>query len=95
MVFWTLASPSRISIQSWADDELAVVFDKVTGDTHLVDLSAVGILELLEISPHSLEGIAQALAGWFSESDPTKISEFISSTLLHLQDIGLVVDTSV
>lgn len=95
MACWKLTSPSRVSIQSWVDDELAVVFDNVTGDTHLVDSSATEILELLKASPHSIEEISRAMGGWFSSSDPAKISDFILSTLLHLRDIGLIVDTSV
>ena len=96
--FWLCGrsvSPARLSFASWDDDDLAVAFDKVTGDTHLVASSAIEILRLIEKSPMSSEAIAQELADLFSAEDQAKLPEFISATLLQLRDLGLVTDTPV
>ena len=95
MVSWTLACPSRVSIKSWADDELGLVFDAVTGDTHLLDHSAIEILQSLEKGSASAESLAEQLADRFLHADLRQISDFITTSLLQLRDIGLVFDTSV
>lgn len=94
MTLWSTVSPARLSFLSW-DDDLAVAYDKVTGDTHLIESSAIEILKVVEKSPASAEAIAQELADLFSADDQYKLPEFISATLLQLRDIGLVRDTSV
>ena len=72
---------------------MAVAYDKLTGDTHLIEASVIEILRLIEKSPASAEAIAQELAEFFSADDHDKIPELISATLLKLRDIGLVTDT--
>lgn len=74
---------------------MAVAYDKFSGDTHLIESSAIYILRLIEKSPASLEAIAQELAELFSADDQEKILEFIAATLLQLRDIGLVTDSPV
>lgn len=80
---------------SWEDDDLAVAYDKVSGDTHLIESLAIKILQLIEKTPASAEAIAQELADRFSADDQEKIPEFISATLLQLRDVGLVIDSAV
>lgn len=84
-----------MSFASWADDDLAVAFDKVTGDTHLLATSGLEILRLIENSPMSVEAITQELADFVSADDQARLPEFIAATLLQLRDIGLVSDTPV
>ena len=72
-----------------------MAYDKLSGDTHLIESSAIDILRLIEKSPASLEVIAQELAELFFVEDQEKILEFIAATLLQLRDIGLVTDSPV
>lgn len=95
LALWSTVSPARLSFASWDDDDLAVLYDKVTGDTHLMESSAIEILRLIEKSPASAEAIAQELAELFPADDQDKLPQFISATLLQLRDIGLVTDTPV
>lgn len=95
LALWSTVSPARLSFASWDDDDLAVVYDKVTGDTHLIESSAIEILRLIDKSPASAEAIAQALADLISADDQDKLPQFISATLLQLRDLGLVTDTPV
>lgn len=95
MALWSTVSPGRLTFASWDEDDLAVAYDKVTGDTHLIQISAIEILRLVEKSPASAEAIAQELAELFSADDQYKLPEFISATLLQLRDIGLITDAPV
>jgi PqqD family protein of HPr-rel-A system len=98
---WSVGNPDRLSIKSWDDDDVGLIFDAVTGDTHSLDQSAVEILQSLEVlqsrhkAPVSIEQLAHELAVRFSASDQGQISDFITTTLLQLKDIGLVFDAPV
>lgn len=95
MALWSTVSAERLTFVSWDDDDLAVAYDKVSGDTHLIESLAIIILQLIEKTPASAEAIAQELADRFSADDQEKIPEFISATLLQLRDVGLVIDSAV
>ena len=92
---WSTVSPARLTFTSWDDDDLAVVYDRVTGDTHLIQSSAIEILRRVAKSPASAEAIEQELADVVSAEDRDKLPEFIATTLLQLRDMGLLVDTAV
>lgn len=91
---WSIASPECLSLQFWADDDLSVAYNKITGDTHLLAASAVDILQLIGHTPSSADVIAKKLTSLFDVEDQEKIIEFVSATLLQLQSIGLVVKTA-
>lgn len=80
---------------SWTDDDLGLVFDSVAGDTHLLDHSAIEILQSLEKGSVSVESLAEQLTDRFLPADQRQISDFITATLLQLKGIGLVFDTPV
>ena len=71
------------------------MFDAVTGDTHLLDHSAIEILQSLEKGSVSVESLAEQMADRFSPADLRQIPDFITTSLLQLRDIGLAVDTPV
>ena len=95
LAVWSSGAPDRLSFKSWSDDELGLVFDSVTGDTHLLDHSAIEILQSLEKGSASVESLAKQLADRFSTADLRQIPDFITATLLQLSNIGLAVDTPV
>lgn len=71
------------------------MFDAVTGNTHLLDHSAIEILQSLEKGSASVESLAEQLADRFSTTDLRQIPDFITTSLLQLRDIGLAVETPV
>lgn len=95
MALWSTVSAARLTFVSWDDDDLAVAYDKVSGDTHLIESLAIIILQLIEKTPASAEAIAQELADRFSADEQDKVPEFISATLLQLRNVGLVIDSAV
>ena len=92
---WSVGERGRLTRKTWPDDDLGLVFDAVTGDTHLLDHSAIEILQCLGQVPASSEFLGEALADRFSPTEQGQISEFIATTLLQLRDIGLVFDAPV
>ena len=76
----------------WNDDNLGLIFDPATGNTHLVDHSAIEILEALRAGSASVEFLAERLNDRFLADHPQQVPEFIKTTLLQLRGIGLAVD---
>ena len=76
----------------WNDDNLGLIFDPATGNTHLVDHSAIEILEALRAGSASVEFLAERLNDRFLADRPQQIPDFIKTTLLQLRGIGLAVD---
>ena len=93
--FWSLAFAGRPSFHFWDGEDQAVTYNPATGDTHLIDLLALELLELLGQSAGPLEQIAARMAGVFdTQVEPAQIAERIESTLLQLQDAGLVTSSA-
>ena len=90
---WRLSSPSKLLLRSWDDDEFGLVYDSVAGNTHLVEVLALDIFEVLGSTAISAAAIADKLAEHFSAEDREEIPAFVTSTLLQLRDIGLVVNS--
>jgi PqqD family protein of HPr-rel-A system len=92
---WSSGESDRLSFKSWADDELGLVFDALTGDTHLLDHSALEILQCLRGAPSTVDALGAQMADRFLPDEQGKIAEFIATTLLQLRGIGLAIDTPV
>jgi len=50
---WQSASAGELRFRSWGEDDLTVVYNTASGDTHLIDSSDVDILQRLQASPPS------------------------------------------
>ena len=98
---WSTGSADKLTIKSWDDDHLGLVFEAESGDTHLLEHSAVEVLQSLDAleaaqkSPATVDQLAEAMSARFSADDPGQIRDFIATTLLQLREIGLATDTSV
>lgn len=91
---WSLAFPEKLCFRSWSDEDLSVVYNTLSGDTHLVESPGLEILQLLTESPHSAESLASALSGLFQDQEPYRLVQYIGATLLRLKEVGLITDTS-
>ncbi|APW38584.1 hypothetical protein RD110_16415 [Rhodoferax koreense] len=94
MSLWSRAGSGEHVYREWPDEDHAVVYDAASGSTHLVELLGMEVLQLLESSPRTPAEIAEVLAARFDEQDGPAIVEYIKTTLLQLQDAGLVVSKS-
>lgn len=76
---------------SWSwDDELAVVYNGTSGDTHLVSALASEILRLLKTGSKTPEMLHDHLADAFRDLDTDAALDIIQTVLSQLQDIHLV-----
>lgn len=90
MALWSSISAEKLSFRTWNGEDVSVVYNGISGDTHLVEELALHLLQLVGVSPLSTETLALQLTDFFVENDPNKIQEFIDSTLLQLETVGLV-----
>lgn len=91
---WSLTFPEKLCFRSWRDEELSVVYNTLSGDTHLVESPGIEILQLLTESHHTAASLASALSGIFQDHEETRLVQYIGATLLRLKEVGLITDTS-
>ena len=90
---WSLTAPGKLCFRSWEDEDLTVVYNTASGDTHLIESPGIEILQLLQTSPHTVEGLTGALQANMPESEPFDITPYVTHTLHQLMLIGLVRET--
>lgn len=90
MAFWSSISADKLLVRTWCGEDVSVVYNGISGDTHLVEELALHLLKLLGVAPRSTDTLARQLADFFVEHDQDRIREFIESTLLQLEAFGLV-----
>ena len=87
---WRLAGGHALRYRAWNADDLAVVYHPLSGDTHLIDASALEVLKLLGGGPRSTQSVIDGLSAVLPDEDQPTLCTFVDSTLLQLQGIGLV-----
>ena len=90
---WRISSPSTLLFKSWVDDDFGLAYDSVAGNTHLVEVLAIAIFEVLGAAAVSAADIADKLTDQFAPEDREVIPAFVTSTLLQLSDIELVANS--
>jgi PqqD family protein of HPr-rel-A system len=91
---WSLIAPGQLRFRSWDEEGLAVVYNTASGDTHLIESPGIEILQLLQASPHTVNGLAHAMQAMQPVSEPCDLAPYVTQTLQQLMAIGLVSDTS-
>jgi PqqD family protein of HPr-rel-A system len=88
---WCSAGRERLLIRSWSGEE-GVVYDKLSGDTHLLEPLALELLQRLEpdVARNSralLDGLAELIA----DDDRDSALDAIERSLESMRRVGLVV----
>lgn len=86
---WTVPSSDSIRLRVW-DDGLTVVYNDISGDTHLLSPVAGEILCLLKSASHSSESLLLELEEVFSAQDTECALDAIETVLSELENINLV-----
>lgn len=89
---WSLVFPEKLCFQSWSDESLCVVYNTLSGNTHLIESPGLEILQLLNESPHTADSLASALRSLFQEDERGRLVQYIGATLLRLKEVGLITD---
>lgn len=87
---WFPVAVSGLRYRSWDDDDLLVVYNKSSGDTHLLEPLAGVMLELIESAPCTSEMLAMELTDLLPDEDKDSALEVVEATLLQLRGVGLV-----
>ncbi|MBK9028861.1 conserved hypothetical protein [Candidatus Propionivibrio aalborgensis] len=93
MRWWFPVAVGGSPFHTWDDDDLLVVYQKSSGDTHLLESLAGVLLELVESAPCTAEQLCLKLDDIFEDEDKTRALEVIEATLLQLRGVGLVYST--
>lgn len=85
---WALCPGHSLMQRTWGDE--TVVYDPVSGNTHLLDAVATAILDRLSASDASATVIAERLRAEFETDSEEDALAAARAALASLRDIGLV-----
>jgi PqqD family protein of HPr-rel-A system len=85
---FALDARGRFLVKEWQDE--AVVFDLLSGDTHLLEPFALAVTRHLAEGARSREEVTERIILEF-DLTAESIAELIATTFTHLQRIGMIV----
>jgi PqqD family protein of HPr-rel-A system len=84
---WRVIPGQSLAFREW--DGEAVLYNDLSGSTHLLDGAAIDVLQALRHAPLDAAGLAAALAGRF-DADPAELTAPIEEMLAGLAGLDLV-----
>jgi PqqD family protein of HPr-rel-A system len=88
---WSCAVPDRLLVRSWSGEE-GVVYDTLSGDTHLLEPLALELLrQLVTGVPRSARALLDELADLIEDTAPASALAAIEQSLESMRRAGLVV----
>jgi len=84
---WRVVPGQSLAFREW--DEEAVLYNDLSGGTHLLDGAAVDVLLALRAGPADAAALAERLAGRF-EADTDELRAMIEDMLAGLARLDLV-----
>jgi len=85
---WCIAPGQQLAMWGW-DDEF-VLYNDLSGDTHLLSGDSHAILTRLQQAPATLAGLVAAFSGGVDPDDAAELPDTITALLLNLQNLFLV-----
>ncbi len=88
---WSCAGRDRLLVRSWSGEE-GVVYDTLSGDTHLLEPLALELLQQLAPGvPRSARALLDELADLIEDTAPESALAAIEQSLESMRRAGLVV----
>ena len=88
---WSCAGRDRLLVRSWSGEE-GVVYDTLSGDTHLLEPLALELLQQLAAgAPRSASALLDELADLIEDTAPESALAAIEQSLESMRRAGLVV----
>ena len=87
-VTWRLAAPAKPQIRDWDGDY--VVYNPLSGDTHILSIVAGEVLKLISAAPLSVSQVRQHIAAFLQVPDDDRIATHVGSILANLDEMGLI-----
>jgi PqqD family protein of HPr-rel-A system len=85
---WRVCGSGRFQWRSWADE--FVVYDEVSGDTHLLDSITACALRKLQEQPASLGDLADHVTSHLSLQEPAELHDYLDDVLGKLHRLDLI-----
>ncbi len=85
---WTIAAPGALRWEHWGEE--SILFDRRSGQTHLLTLVASGCLLLLQDADLDLDQLVDKLDIRFQSASDLSMREQITQLLLTFGELGLI-----
>lgn len=85
---WEIISPQSLHMQAW--DNEAVVYDALSGNTHLLSLAAARVLAKIKEAPANAASLAQVMADVEPGGTADEIQATLEAILTELAGISLI-----
>lgn len=79
----------RFALKTWQDE--AVVYDLLSGDTHLLEPLALAVATHVGSGIRSREEVAERIAADFELPADESLGDLVDAAFSHLQRIGMIV----
>jgi PqqD family protein of HPr-rel-A system len=89
-VIWQPALTGRTRLKMWDDDDTGVLYDVVSGDTHVLDPLAMEVLRLLFDRASGIVDLCRQLQALSPELDRARLPLLVSRVLARLHTHGLI-----
>ncbi len=87
---WQFCADAEPLIRQWDDDELCVVYQPLSGDTHLLDLLSVEVLRLVKLQDRTVGDLLTDICPDLTDEPMVEASQQLVATLDKLQRMGFV-----
>ena len=84
---WESIKPLTVYKPDSADE--AIIFNPLSGETHLLNLFALDIIEFLE-KPARLSSLNSYLCDLYQAENPESLGQQLGSVITELADLGLI-----
>jgi PqqD family protein of HPr-rel-A system len=86
--FWRIAPGQQLAARGWNDE--FVLYNNLSGDTHLLDGDSMALLANLQTGPASLAALVATFAGDIDPDDAAALPDTIATMLDQLAGLYLV-----
>jgi PqqD family protein of HPr-rel-A system len=86
--FWRIAPGQQLAARGWNDE--FVLYNNLSGDTHLLDGDSMALLAHLRAGPASLAALVATFAGDIDPDDAAALPDTIATMLDQLAGLYLV-----
>ncbi|MCB1874744.1 MAG: HPr-rel-A system PqqD family peptide chaperone [Chromatiales bacterium] len=87
-LLWTVPNWDELLQEQWEDETL--LFNPASGQTHILNLVGITVLERLASRPSSVTDLAQGLLTTFAPDDRRVFLESLWQHLAQLDELGLI-----
>ena len=85
---WRLTSPAPLPVRVW--DGEVVVYNPLSGDTHLLDIVTGELLQLIIAGPATVAALREAAATLLEVPDDDRLGQHVGQALAALDELGLI-----